>query len=69
MPTPRTPWGVDRPEGRSSVSALLAANWDGTPIRVIALDDLIANKRAAGRAQDLADVVKLERVRERQRDR
>jgi hypothetical protein len=35
---------------------------DGTPIRVIALNDLIANKRAAGTAPDLADVVKLERV-------
>jgi predicted nucleotidyltransferase len=39
------------------------ASWQGTAIRVIALDDLIANKRAAGRPQDLADVVKLERVR------
>lgn len=36
---------------------------EGTPIRVIALDDLIANKRAAGRPQDLADVERLERVR------
>ncbi|MDP9000510.1 MAG: hypothetical protein M3O46_10410 [Myxococcota bacterium] len=36
---------------------------EGTPIRVIGLDDLIANKRAAGRPQDLADVASLERVR------
>jgi predicted nucleotidyltransferase len=43
------------------------ATWEGTPIRVICLDDLIANKRAAGRPQDLADVAKLERVRDRQR--
>ena len=41
------------------------ASWEGTPIRVIALDDLIANKRASGRPQDLADVVALERVRDR----
>jgi predicted nucleotidyltransferase len=41
--------------------------WGGTRVRVIALDDLIANKRAAGRPQDLADVAKLERVREKQR--
>ncbi|HEV3191009.1 MAG TPA: hypothetical protein VGY54_10955 [Polyangiaceae bacterium] len=41
------------------------ATWDGTAIRVIALNDLIANKRASGRPQDLADVVKLERVRDR----
>jgi hypothetical protein len=33
-------------------------------IPVITLDDLIANKRAAARPQDLADVVQLERVRE-----
>jgi hypothetical protein len=39
--------------------------WDGLPIRVISLDDLIANKRAAGRPQDTADVAKLERVRAR----
>jgi hypothetical protein len=32
---------------------------------VIALDDLIANKRAAARPQDLADVAKLEGVRAR----
>jgi hypothetical protein len=41
------------------------ATWEGTSIRVIALPDLIANKRAAGRPQDLADVAKLERVRDR----
>jgi predicted nucleotidyltransferase len=43
----------------------VAATWDGTPIRVISLDDLIANKRAAGRPQDLADVAKLELARAR----
>ena len=32
-------------------------------IPVVALDDLIANKRAAGRAQDIADVAALEAVR------
>jgi predicted nucleotidyltransferase len=36
---------------------------DGISIPIIALEDLIANKRAAGRPQDLADVVQLERVR------
>jgi predicted nucleotidyltransferase len=46
----------------------VATTWEGTPIRVIALDDLIANKRAAGRAQDVVDVAKLERARAR-RDR
>src|SRR3974390_2562866 len=33
---------------------------DGLTIPVIALDDLIANKRASGRARDLADVELLE---------
>lgn len=32
-------------------------------IPVLAIDDLIANKRAAGRPQDLADVALLDRVR------
>jgi hypothetical protein len=32
-------------------------------IPVLSLDDLIANKRAAGRPQDLADAALLERVR------
>jgi predicted nucleotidyltransferase len=45
----------------------VATTWDKTPIRVIALDDLIANKRAAGRPQDLADVAKLERARDKLR--
>lgn len=34
-------------------------------VPVIALEDLIDNKRAAGRPQDLADVALLERVRQR----
>lgn len=37
----------------------------GLQVRVIGLADLIANKRAAGRPQDLADVALLERVRAR----
>jgi predicted nucleotidyltransferase len=36
----------------------------GLCVRVLALDDLIANKRAAARPQDLADVALLERVRD-----
>jgi len=38
---------------------------DDLTIPVIALDDLIANKRASARARDLADVELLERVRAR----
>lgn len=35
---------------------------DGVPLKVIALPDLIANKRAVGRPQDLLDVEILERA-------
>jgi predicted nucleotidyltransferase len=41
----------------------VVAEVDGVPLRVIALDDLIANKSAVGRAQDRIDVEFLERVR------
>ena len=43
----------------------VSGHWQDVPIRVISLDDLIANKKAAGRPQDLADVRVLERVRGR----
>jgi predicted nucleotidyltransferase len=38
---------------------------DQIPIRVIGIDDLIVNKRASGREQDLKDCAMLERVKER----
>ena len=41
----------------------VVAELDGIAIRVIHLEDLIANKRAAGTPQDLIDVEFLERVR------
>jgi hypothetical protein len=40
---------------------------DGRPVRVIGLEALLKNKRASGRAQDLADVDALERVRSKTR--
>lgn len=40
------------------------AAYDGVPIAVIGREDLIANKRATGRPQDLADVAALERLGE-----
>jgi hypothetical protein len=40
------------------------AEWDGYPVRVIGLDDLIANERAAGRRRTLVDADMPERVRE-----
>lgn len=39
---------------------------EGVEVPVIALDDLIANKRATGRLQDLADIEKLESARPRE---
>jgi hypothetical protein len=46
----------------------VSTTWEGTPIRIIALDDLISNKRAAGRPQDLADVAKLEEARSKKQN-
>ena len=40
----------------------IEASFDGVPARVIGLEDLLANKRAAGRIQDLADIRALERL-------
>ena len=37
----------------------------GVAVPVIGLDDLIANKRAAGRPKDLIDAAELERIRSR----
>jgi hypothetical protein len=41
----------------------IQSNFDGVPTRVIGFDDLVANKRAAARPQDVADVQALERLR------
>jgi hypothetical protein len=41
----------------------ITASFDGVPVRVIALDDLLVNKRSANRDQDLADIRALERLR------
>ncbi len=56
----RTVAGIDATD---AIRRAVATKWDGVPVRVIALDDLITNKRAAGRARDIADVEVLERVR------
>jgi len=39
---------------------------DGLSIKVIALDDLIVNKRASGRPKDIADALTLEKIKERE---
>ena len=42
----------------------METEWDGLTIPVIAREDLIANKLARGRPQDLADLDALRRVAE-----
>ncbi|MGO9000232.1 MAG: nucleotidyltransferase [Polyangiaceae bacterium] len=54
---------IDGVDSSDVLKNAVTATWEGLPIHVIALDDLLANKRAAGRPQDLADVAQLERVK------
>ena len=56
----RTIDGVDE---ATLFARAIETDLSGMRARVISLDDLIANKRAAGRPQDLADADRLERVR------
>jgi hypothetical protein len=48
--------GVDGVEFRDCWSRRVDAEWDGTPLHLIALADLKRNKRAAGRHKDLDDL-------------
>jgi predicted nucleotidyltransferase len=57
--------GIDAEE---VLSRATGADVGDLRVPVIGLDDLIANKRASGRPQDLADLALLERVRARGRD-
>lgn len=79
LATPGTGFMMGRPPSRIDIlTQLVGVDFDTSwarsmttefapecSCRVIGLDDLIANKRAAGRPQDLADVQALERVRQR----
>ncbi len=56
---------IDGVDSASLVAHAVAAEIDGVPLRVIELSDLIANKRAVGRPQDVVDADFLERVRAR----
>lgn len=58
---------IDGVDPADLLAKAVAAEVDGTPIKVISLDHLIENKRAAGRPQDLVDAEFLERVRMRQK--
>jgi predicted nucleotidyltransferase len=57
---------IDGVESERLLANAIEAELDGVNVRVISLDDLIANKRAAGRPQDLIDAEFLERVRRAQ---
>lgn len=52
--------GIDT---EAAINRAVTVHIDGLDVPVIALDDLIANKRAAGRPQDIADADLLERFR------
>jgi len=44
----------------------VASSYGDVPISLLSLDDLLVNKKAVGRPQDLLDVEKLERVQRRE---
>jgi hypothetical protein len=54
---------IDGVATEAAFARAVPGRWSDLHVRVIALEDLIENKRAAGRPQDLADVKILERVR------
>lgn len=58
---------IDGVESDVLFASAVDADLDGIQVHVISLDDLIANKRASGRPQDLIDAEFLERVRARPR--
>lgn len=69
----RKPWRIDlmtRIDGvafREVWAGRVEADFETPPLYVIGRDELIANKRAAGRAEDLADVAALEASRPKAR--
>ena len=54
---------VDGVDTEAALSRAVAVDVGGLRIFVVALDDLIANKRAAGRPQDVVDADALEAIR------
>ncbi len=68
----RVPYRIDvltRPDGIEWSTAhkrVVPSKYDDVPISVLGIEDLICNKRAAGRPRDLADVAMLEDILIRQ---
>jgi hypothetical protein len=54
---------ADGIDAEAAIGRAESVTLDTLTIPVLSIDDLIANKRAAKRPQDLADVAVLERVR------
>ena len=48
-----------------AVSRAVHMEVDGLSLKVIALDDFIANKRASGRPKDIVDAMTLEKMKEK----
>lgn len=53
----------------AAFSGSVAVDIDGIPVRVLSVQDLMVNKRAAGRTKDLADVEALEGMLRKQAGR
>lgn len=53
---------ADGIDAESVIARAEKVSVDGVEVPIVRLEDLLANKRAAGRPQDLADVETLERV-------
>jgi hypothetical protein len=56
------PGGVEWPDAWARRTS---SDYDGVPISLLSMTDLVAMKRHAGRPQDLVDVAKLERLGEK----
>jgi len=57
---------IDGVEPAGLFARAVATTWDGIPVKVIARQDLIANKRAMSRPQDVIDAEILERTTTRE---
>ena len=56
--------GVDGVRYEDAVKRAVEMEVDGLKLKVISIDDLILNKKASGRAKDLADAEALEKLKE-----